>query len=280
MPDHPTDPVFRPGLFAGTVALVTGGGSGIGATTARQLAGLGAHVVLAGRTQSRLDDTADLIRSEGGQVSTQAGDIRDDDDVAAIVAAATAPTGRIDVLVNNAGGQFFSPVDGISRNGFEAVVATNLTGTFLMCKAVHAASMRDHGGAIVNMGMLNQRGFPGMAHSGAARAGVDNLTQTLALEWAPSGIRVNGVAPGWIDSSGVQTYPEHVRALLAGVVDQTPARRAGTELEVANAITFLASPGATFITGVTLRIDGGAELARPNWFVAEHDNWPAAPSLD
>lgn len=273
------DPVFRPGLFDDKVALVTGGGSGIGAMTARQLAGLGAHVVLAGRTQARLDATAGHIRSEGGQVSTQAGDIRDDDDVAAIVATAAAPTGRIDILVNNAGGQFFSPVDGISRNGFEAVVATNLTGTFLMCQAVHAASMRDHGGVIVNMGMLNDRGFPGMAHSGAARAGVANLTQTLALEWAPSGIRVNGVAPGWIDGSGAQTYPDEIRSLLASVIDQTPARRAGTELEVANAITFLASPGASFITGVTLRIDGGAELARPNWYVPEHDNWPTAPVL-
>ena len=275
-----TDPVFRPQLFADKVALVTGGGSGIGAMTARQLAGLGAHVVLTGRTPQRLDESATRIRAHGGLVSTQAGDIRDDDDVAAMVEVAMAPTGRIDVLVNNAGGQFFAPVEAISRNGFEAVVATNLTGTFLVSKAVHAASMRDHGGAIVNMGMLNDRGFPGMAHSGAARAGVANLTQTLALEWAPSGIRVNGVAPGWIQGSGMQTYPEEVRALLAGVVEQTPSRRAGTEFEVANAITFLASPAASFITGVTIRIDGGAELARPNWVVPEHDNWPATPSLD
>jgi len=275
-----TESIFRSGLFDGTVALVTGGGSGIGLTTARQLAGLGAHVVLTGRRQALLDDAAEQIRSAGGAVSTQPGDIRDDDDVAAMVATAMAPTGRIDVLVNNAGGQFFAPAESISRNGFEAVVTTNLTGTWLVSQAVFAASMRDHGGAIVNMGMLNDRGFPGMAHSGAARAGVANLTQTLALEWAPSGVRVNGVAPGWIDSSGTLTYPEEVRALLAGVVDQTPARRAGAESEVAHAITFLASPAASFITGVTLRIDGGAELARPNWMTPPHDNWPPAVSAE
>lgn len=269
------DPVFRADLLAGQTIVVTGGGSGIGRMTAHQLAGLGAHVVLVGRTAERLEQVGGELDARGLASSYVAGDIRDDDAVARVVETALVPTGRIDGLVNNAGGQYASPAAELSRRGFEAVVAVNLTGTFLVTTAVHRASMAQHGGAIVNMGMLNERGMPGMAHSGAARAGVENLTMSWATEWAVHGIRVNMVAPGWIDSSGLDTYPDEVRVLLDRVIDATPARRAGTEAEVANAITFLLSPAASFVTGVTIRIDGGAELGRATWPIPDHDAWPA-----
>ncbi len=198
--------VFRNGLFTDRTFWVTGGGSGIGRCVAHELASLGARVVISGRTQEKLDRVAQEIRDDGGQCETQAFDIRDEDAVKAAVAAVVARVGRIDGLVNNAGGQFPAPLQAISKRGFEAVVSNNLTGGFLMMREVFLQSMQEHGGAIVNMTADFRNGMPGMAHSGAARAGMSNLTMSAAFEWAQAGVRVNAVSPGWVASSGMDSY--------------------------------------------------------------------------
>jgi citronellol/citronellal dehydrogenase len=180
--------------------------------------------------------------------------------VKAAVAGIVARHGRLDFLVNNAGGQFPSPLETISKKGFEAVVATNLTGGFLLMREAFNASMRKHGGAIVNMLAAMHNGMPGMAHSGAARAGMANLTKTAAFEWAYAGVRVNAVAPGWIASSGMDQYPPAMRPIIQGLTRHVPMRRLGLEAEVSGAICFLLSPAAAFITGAILNIDGASSL--------------------
>ena len=252
--------VFRRGLFSGQVLWVTGGGSGIGRCVAHELASLGAVVVLSGRTQDKLDRVAAEIVADGGRAHTRAFDIRDEAAVHAAVASVVAQHGPVSGLVNNAGGQFPSPMMAISKKGFDAVVANNLTGGFLMMREVFNQSMQQHGGAIVNMTADFRNGMPGMAHSGAARAGMSNLTMTAAYEWAHAGVRVNAVAPGWIASSGMDTYSGPMRALIPRLKEHVPLRRLGAEAEVSAAIAFLLSPAAAFITGVTLQIDGAASL--------------------
>jgi citronellol/citronellal dehydrogenase len=169
-------------------------------------------------------------------------------------------------LVNNAGGQFQSPLADISAKGWQAVVATNLTGGFLMARECYVQSMRGHGGAIVNLTADCRDGMPGMGHSGAARAGMENFTQTAACEWAP--VRVNAVAPGFIASSGLDSYPEAVRPMLRSLPRQIPAQRFGTEAEVSAAIVFLLSEAAAFVSGACLRVDGAAPNARRHWPLA------------
>lgn len=252
--------VFRPGLFAGQVVWVTGGGSGIGRCVAHELASLGATVLISGRTPEKLERVADEIHKDGGRVDTRAFDIRDEDAVKAAVASVVEAHGPIAGLVNNAGGQFPAPMTAISRKGFDAVVANNLTGGFLMMREVFNQSMAAHGGAIVNMTADFRNGMPGMAHSGAARAGMSNLTQTAAYEWAHAGVRVNAVAPGWIASSGMDTYGGAMKALIPRLKEHVPLRRMGVEAEVSAAIVFLLSPAAAFVSGVTLQIDGAASL--------------------
>jgi citronellol/citronellal dehydrogenase len=269
--------VLRADLFKGQVHVVTGGGSGIGRCVAHELASLGATVVITGRSQDKLDRTAAEIREDGGQVDTAAFDIRDDDQVKAAVAAIVARHGRIDGLVNNAGGQFPSPLAAISKRGFEAVVANNLTGGFLMAREVFLQSMQKHGGAMVNMVADMWNGMPGMGHSGAARAGMVNLTKTAAYEWSAHNVRVNAVAPGWIASSGMDAYGPGMAPLLRSLKDNNPMKRMGLEAEVSAVICFLLSPGATFVTGVTVAIDGGAPLNSPIYPIANH---PPAPTFD
>lgn len=252
--------VFRPGLFDGRVAWVTGGGSGIGRCLAHELAALGAQVVVSGRTAAKLDAVAAEIAEDGGRCDTIAFDIRDEDAVKAGVAEIVARHGRVDGLVNNAGGQFPSPLLAIGKKGFDAVVANNLTGGFLMMREVFTQSMQAHGGAIVNMTADFRNGMPGMGHSGAARSGMSNLTMTAAFEWAHAGVRVNAVAPGWIASSGMDTYRGAVQSLIPKLKQHVPLRRMGDESEVSAAVVFLLSPAAAFITGVTLQIDGAASL--------------------
>jgi citronellol/citronellal dehydrogenase len=252
--------ILRPGCFAGEVHVVTGGGSGIGRCTAHELASLGAHVVITGRNREKLDAVLAEIVEDGGSAEAHAFDIRDEDAVKGAVAEIVARTGRIHGLVNNAGGQYPAPIETISKKGFEAVVANNLTGGFLVMREVYLASMSAHGGSIVNMAADMWRGMPGMAHSGAARAGTVNLTKTAAHEWAHSGVRVNCVAPGWVASSGMDTYGGMTRQLIPKLKDHHPLGRLATEAEVSSVICFLLSPAASFVTGATVPIDGGAPL--------------------
>ncbi|HLL21415.1 MAG TPA: SDR family oxidoreductase, partial [Kofleriaceae bacterium] len=202
-----------------------------------------------------------------GRVLARACDIREPAQVEALVTATLAELGRIDILVNNAGGQFPSPAQHISPNGFLAVIKNNLVGTFHMCREVANQWMIPHkrGGRIVNVIANIYRGFPGMVHTGAARAGVENMTMTLAVEWAQFGILVNALAPGIIRSSGTAQYPPQ---LLDRSIAETPLKRAGTVEEVAASIVFLASPAAQFITGATLRMDGGQALWGRTWEIA------------
>ena len=268
---HPYRSVFRPGLFAGQVHWVTGGGSGIGRCVAHELASLGATVVISGRTQGKLDRVAAEIAEDGGRADTIAFDIRDEDAVKAGVAAVIARHGPVAGLVNNAGGQFPAPLLAIGKKGFDAVVANNLTGGFLMMRELFNQCMQQHGGAVVNMTADFRNGMPGMGHSGAARAGMSNLTMTAAFEWAHAGVRVNAVAPGWIASSGMDSYGGLTKTLIPKLKNHVPLRRLGVEAEVSAAICFLLGPGAAFITGVTLAIDGGAPLGSPMFPSLDHD---------
>ncbi len=252
--------IFRPNLFAGQVLWVTGGGSGIGRCVAHELASLGATVVISGRTQAKLDAVAAEINADGGRCHAAAFDIRDEEAVKAAVAAVLAQHGPVAGLVNNAGGQFPAPLLAISKKGFEAVVANNLTGGFLMMRELFNQCLQAHGGSIVNMTADFRNGMPGMGHSGAARAGMSNLTATAAFEWAHAGVRVNAVAPGWIASSGMDTYGGAMKAFIPRLKNHVPLKRLGVEAEVSAAIVFLLSPGAAFITGITLQIDGAASL--------------------
>lgn len=263
--------VFRQDLFAGRTIVVTGGGTGIGRCCAHELASLGARVFLVGRKREPLEKTVAEIGEDGGQAEFETCDIRDADGVTALIGQIVERFERIDGLFNNAGGQFPSPLEEISPKGFEAVVRTNLTGGFLMMREVYRQSMSRHGGAIVNMLADMWSGMPGMAHSGAARAGMANLTRTAAVEWAKSGVRVNAVAPGWIASSGLDTYQGAARALIPFLARSVPLKRLGTESEVGAAVCFLLSPAAAFISGELMRVDGAGSLGGRVWPMADHD---------
>jgi citronellol/citronellal dehydrogenase len=257
--------VFAPGLFAGRVVIVTGGGSGIGQCTAHELASLGATVVLVGRNADKLRATVEEIVSDGGRASQQVCDIRQEDAVRAMVAAVLADHGRIDGLVNNAGGQYMTPLEKISAKGWDAVIATNLTGGFLMARECYLQCMQAQGGAVVNIVADMWGSMPGMGHSGAARAGMVSFTETAALEWAKSGVRVNAVAPGYIASSGMDHYPADAGPMLRAMRDTVPAGRFGNEAETSAAIVFLLSPAASFISGSVLRVDGARPQVRMGW---------------
>ena len=256
--------VFRPGLFDGQRIWVTGGGSGIGRCVAHELAALGAERVISGRSADKLQRVADEIGADGGRCSWRAFDIRDEQAVQTNVAAVLAEQGPVQGLVNNAGGQFPAPLMAISKRGFEAVVANNLTGGFLMMRELFTQCLQGQGGgAIVNMTADFRNGMPGMAHSGAARAGMSNLTMSAACEWAHAGVRVNAVAPGWVASSGMDSYGPAIQPLIRQLKEHVPLRRLASEAEVSAAIVFLLSPAAAFISGVTLPIDGAASLGSP-----------------
>ncbi|MCP5368706.1 MAG: SDR family oxidoreductase [Hyphomicrobiales bacterium] len=265
------DSVFRPGLFQGQTVIVTGGGSGIGRCTAHELSALGARVVLVGRNVGKLDRVAAEVAEDGGAVDTQAFDIRDEGAVRDGIAAILARNGPVSGLVNNAGGQFPAKLEDITANGWNAVVATNLTGGFLVSREVYTQCMRDRGGSMVNIIADMWRSMATMGHSGAARAGMLNLTRTAAVEWAHSGVRVNAVAPGWIASSGLDTYDAEGRAHMKTLRRFPALRRYGTEAEVSAAIVFLLSPAAGFISGSCIRVDGAAPNMPVHLDLPDHD---------
>ena len=257
--------VFAHGLFACRTIVVTGGGSGIGRCTAHELAALGAHVVLVGRNAEKLQATTTEIQADGGDASFHACDIRNEAAVQAMVASIVAARGQIDGLVNNAGGQYITPLEKISAKGWQAVIDTNLTGGFLVARECYLQSMQAHGGAVVNIVADIWGSMPGMGHSGAARAGMVSFTETAAVEWAKSGVRVNAVAPGYIASSGMDHYPPEAGPMLREMAQTVPLGRFGTEAETAAGIVFLLSPAASFISGTVLRIDGARPQVRMGW---------------
>jgi citronellol/citronellal dehydrogenase len=267
--------IFKPGLFDGHVAIVTGGGSGIGLATALVLGELGAKLAICGRSQERLDAAVAALAKRGLPAVARTCDIRDAEQVAAFVDAVSGELGPASVLVNNAGGQFPTTAEQLTPRGWEAVVKNNLTGTFFMTQAVATRAMiPQKRGRIVNVVANVARGFPGMAHTGAARAGVVNLTMSLAVEWAQFNVQVNSVAPGVIRTSGTDRYPEHLVEMSRL---RTPMKRLGTSEECAQLIAYLASDAAHFVTGETWYIDGGAHLWGDTWIIP--DEVPPPPPL-
>jgi len=270
----PYQSVFRPDLFKGQTIIVTGGGSGIGRCTAHELAALGANVAIMGRTVEKLNEVQREIEEDGGQVMSHACDIRDDAMVVAAIEAVLAKYGRIDGLVNNAGGQYRAGLETISTKGFEAVVKNNLTRGFIFMREVFNRWMKDHGGSIVNIIADISNGWPMFGHSAAARGGMLTLSESAACEWASSGVRVNALAPGGIASSGFDVYSPEAWAEVKKVAAKVPMQRFGNEAEVSAGIVFLLSPAASYITGTCLRIDGGSPNARATFELRPHDKAP------
>jgi len=262
--------VFRPGLFKNKVAVITGGGTGIGKSISEELLTLGAKVVIASRNEEKVDGAAKEMSKLGTIVSKRC-NIRSEDDVRNLMSSTLEKFGKIDLLVNNGGGQFPCGAADMTLKGWNAVVETNLTGTYLMCREAHQQHMAANSGVIVNIICDMFRGFPLMAHTGAARAGVENLTKSLAVEWASDGIRVNSVAPGVIYSpTATANYAadSHPFELAKPGI---PAKRLGSTMEVSSVVCYLLSPGASFISGATLRVDAGSSLHSPQlWEVPEH----------
>lgn len=249
--------------LTGKTALVTGASRGLGKHFAITLARAGADVAITSRTLDSLEGTAAEIKALGRKVVPVALDVRDKASIDSAVNAVHTQFGKIDILINNAGGQFPAPVEKISINGWRAVVENNLNGTFLMTKVVGERAMLPAGsGRIVNIVANMWRGFPGMAHTGAARAGVVNLTQSLAVEWASRGVLVNAVAPGTVRSTGTDRYPPE---LMKAAIAATPLKRMGTPEDVSRAVMYLCSPAGDWITGETLCVDGGARLWGDIW---------------
>ncbi|MHB1538735.1 MAG: SDR family oxidoreductase [Solirubrobacteraceae bacterium] len=311
-----SDCIFSPSLLAGGVAIVTGGGSGLGRATALELARCGARVAICGRRAGPLEETvrlasqlsrdagvdrprdagvdrprdagvdrprdagvdrprdagADRPRDAGPAIEAHVCDIREEDDVQRFVDAVLSAHGSIDLLVNNAGGQFLAPAEAITPKGFRTVIRLNVEGTWLMTHAVATKAMipSGRGGRIVSVTLSPHNGMPGMAHSGAARAAVENLMRTLAVEWARFDIGLVAVAAGQFATQTLLTkYPE---AIVRRIAETIPAGRLGSERELATLIAYLCSPAASFLSGTVVTIDG----ARDDWLGA----WPPAAATD
>lgn len=255
---------LRPGCLTSRVALVTGGGSGIGRATAVLLARLGAQVAVVGRSSETLDETVAMIVAAGGSALAVTCDIRDPDEVDAMLTAVLEHFGHVDILVNNAGGQFVSPAENISHKGFRAVTRLNLDATWYVSTQVASRSMLVRGyGKIISVTMTPRRGMPGMSHSSAARAAVENLTRTWAVEWGSRGIRTTAVAPGIVHTQAWGRYgldPDTTAKIV-------PIQRLQAADEVAAVIGFLASPAGDYITGQVIVADGGLDVAGPGSIV-------------
>lgn len=271
--------IFRPNLFKNKVAIVTGGATGIGKAITEELLHLGCNVTIASRNEENLAAAVKelqervLSKDEQSRINFLLCNIRKEDQVQNLIRDTLNRHGGLDFLVNNGGGQFPCRAEDISLKGWNAVVETNLTGTFLVCKEAYTQWMQKHGGSIVNIVMENSRGYPMAGHSGAARAGVQNLTQTLAVEWAESGVRINSLEPGCIYSeSAAKNYSSD---LFSIVRPRLPAKRTGTPQEVSSAVCFLLSPGASYISGTSLQVDAATHLYPSLTFdIPDHNNWP------
>ncbi|MEM8606821.1 MAG: SDR family oxidoreductase [Myxococcota bacterium] len=270
------DQVFADGLFTDEVVLITGGGTGIGFAAATEMGRLGAKVAICGRRPGPLQEAVERLEADGIEAMGLPCDIREPEVISSFVDAVVDRFGRIDVLVNNAGGQFPTTAESLSPKGFNAVVRNNLVGTWAMTHAVaNKAMIPQKRGRIVNIIAMVIRGFPGMVHTGAARAGVDNMTKTLAVEWAMHGIRTNAIAPGVIVTSGTKQYPPE---LLDSAERANPLHRLGTAEEVSHLITYLCSRYADFVTGQTFYIDGGASVWGDQWEIpANVPKYPPYP---
>ena len=261
--------LFAPDLLTGQVALVTGGGSGLGRATAVELAACGAQVVVCGRRLEPLEETAGMC--EDGRCEARTCDIREEGQVGELVDGVLERHGRVDLLVNNAGGQFLTPAEDITPKGFRTVIRLNVEGTWLMTHTVATKAMIPaEGGKIVNVTLSPHHGLPGMAHSSAARAAVENLTRVLAIEWARFGIKLTALAAGHFATETLRTkYPKPV---VEGVASTVPLGRLGTEEEFAWMVAFLASPAGDYHSGSIVTIDG----ARDDWF----GPWPPGGLVD
>jgi NAD(P)-dependent dehydrogenase (short-subunit alcohol dehydrogenase family) len=271
MPESDPSRVFAPGLLAGQVCLVSGAGSGLGRATALELARLGASVVGCGRRSEPLEETAAAAAGLDGSFEPQAADIRDQEAVERLVDGVLERHQRLDLLVNNAGGQFLSPAEAISPKGFRTVIELNVQGTWLM---THAAATKafipQREGKVVSVTLSPHHGMPGMVHSGAARAAVENMMRTLSIEWARFNVKLCAVAAGQFDTEVLRTkYP---RQVAENVHRTVPLQRLGTPEEMAWLIAYLASPAGDFLSGCVITIDG----ARDNWF----GTWPPGGASD
>ena len=257
--------IFAPGLLEGTVCVVSGAGTGLGRESALELARLGATVIGCGRRSEPLDGMVEAAGPLPGTAEAVAMDIRDEQVVESLFDRVLERHGRVDVLVNNAGGQFLSPAEAISPKGFRTVVELNVVGTWLMTHAAATKAMipQEHG-KVLSVTLSPHNGMPGMVHSGAARAAVENMMRTLSVEWARFGIRTCAIAAGQFATETLRTkYPKEV---VEAVPRTVPLGRLGTEEEMAWLIAYLASPAGDFFSGATITIDG----ARDNWF----GSWP------
>ena len=263
--------VFAPGLLAGRVCLVSGAGSGLGRATALELAALGATVVGCGRRAEPLAETEAAAVGLDGSFEHEAADIREEEAVERLVDGVIERHGRLDLLVNNAGGQFMSPAEAITPKGFRTVIELNVQGTWLM---THAAATKafipQREGKVISVTLSPHQGMPGMVHSGAARAAVENMMRTLSIEWARFNVKLCAVAAGQFDTETLRTkYPQQV---VENVHRTVPLQRLGTEQEMAWLIAYLASPAGDFLSGCVITIDG----ARDNWF----GTWPPGGASD
>jgi citronellol/citronellal dehydrogenase len=287
--------IFAPGMLRDRSALVTGGGTGLGKATALELARCGAAVTIAGRRADVLTEAAAEIGAlADGEVHTVVGDVREAEDARRLIGAALDHAGHLDLLVNNAGGQFFSPAELIATKGWRAVWRLNVDGMLNMAEAAYELAFAggdgdgderdvggrdvdrsdvdrraEAGGSIINVTLSPHHGMPGMAHSGAARATVEALTRELARRWAPAGVTATAIAVGTFDTEVMVKYPAAVRA---GMSRSVPLQRTGTVAEHAWLVALLASPLGRAFNGSTVTLDG----ARDNWF----GPWPPAGLAD